>query len=210
MRAGEATGEQVGSPGERTSVDAWHLESRSRRSTLDSTGLLGFRLGQRIRRKVPTGGMFLATSHPGEEDNAPSFDLPLSKVDFIKVSLCSDLLIVLNLKVFVCHGVLGCCGGLCVWERCSLQRTCPCRVGRRTRATGGGLLLPLSLSIVRSRGQSVRVGFDATQLGPWYPLIQPLIRAFVVDIGMAVRTTMLENVDKLCREQTMGRGTNVR
>lgn len=38
------------------------------------------------------------------------------------------------------------------------------------------------------------------QLGPGYPFIQSFIRAFVVDIGMTVRTTLLKDLDELCRE----------
>ena len=66
------------------------------------------------------GSMFLATSFP-RAGHVPSFDLPLSKVDCIKVSLRSDLFIVFNVKVFLCHGVLRLrCGDLCVWENCRL------------------------------------------------------------------------------------------
>lgn len=62
------------------------------------------------------GSMFLATSFP-RDGHAPSSDLPLSKVDFVKISLRSELFIVLNIKVFLCHSVLRCWGGLCVCEK---------------------------------------------------------------------------------------------
>lgn len=44
------------------------------------------------------------------------------------------------------------------------------------------------------------VGLDATQLGPWYPFIQPFVGAFVVDIDVTVGATTLEDLDELCRE----------
>lgn len=130
--------------------------------------------------------------------HAPCFDLPLSKVDLVKVPLRGHLFIVLNIKVVLRHGVSRCCGhSWCVRERCRLCRACVCRAGRRTGATGW--LLPLSLSIAGPRRHGVRV-VDATQLGPWYPLVQPLISAFVVDVGMTVRAAVLEHLNELCHK----------
>ena len=180
------------------SIGTWCIGSWSRGFTFGRTALFGLQLGRWIRREVPTRSMLPVTSFP-RNVHEPSFDLPLSKVDFINVSLRSDLLIVLNIKLFLCHGVLRCRDGFCVWERCRLERTCSCRIGGRSRQQTGGFL-PLSLSIVRSRWQSVRVGFNAPQLGPWNPLIQSIIRAFVVDIGMTVGTPVLEDLNKLCCE----------
>lgn len=114
----------------------------------------------------------------------PGLDLPIPKMDLVEVSLRSDLLVVLDIKVLLCHdNLIRCSAPTSVLLRRGHSRF-PTRGRWRRRGGPAGARGVLSLSS-GAPSLSFCVFFGRPTISFGNPFIQPLVRIYIVHVYFA-------------------------